>query len=77
MPRQNVYVDVGARGFTAPDADLFLRNLFDLDWGLFTFGPLLVLAVVPTFFFRDRPRVMPGRERWFALAFAFNLINAG
>ena len=47
MPNQNIYVGEGVRGITLPDAELFFLNLFDLDWGLFTFAPLLLLAVVP------------------------------
>ena len=31
---------------------------------------LLILAAVPAFFYRDDSKVMPGRERWFALVFA-------
>jgi hypothetical protein len=36
----------GWNGFAAPSIELLLRNLFDLRYGLFAFGPLLLLALV-------------------------------
>ena len=54
MPDQNVYVGEGVRGMTPPDVQLFLLNLFDLDWGLFSFGPMLLLAVVPLLLWKRR-----------------------
>lgn len=73
MPRQNEFVDLGARGMTLPDWDLFWANLFDLDWGLFPFAPLLLLALVPAAY-KQGPRVLPGRERVFAGVFSLILL---
>lgn len=69
MPNQNQFVQVGARGFTAPDAGLFLRNLFDLDWGMYAFGPLLLVALVPARRYPEAGLVLPRRERVFTALF--------
>ncbi len=68
MPDQNQFVQVGARGFTAPDADLFLRNLVDLDWGMYAFGPILALGLVPALRYAKDTLVLPRRERIFTAA---------
>jgi hypothetical protein len=68
MPNQNVYVNVGARGFTVPDPDLFIQNLFNPSYGLFAFGPLLLLALVPAVRYRQDTLILPRRERWFLIA---------
>ena len=47
MPNQNIYVNEGARGFTLPDPELFLMGLFDPTFGMFTWGPVLALALLP------------------------------
>jgi hypothetical protein len=48
MPNQNVYVAEGMRGMTWPDPELFVMNLFDPAFGMYTWGPLLLLALLPT-----------------------------
>ena len=62
MPEVN-YTDRGWRGFSLPTPDLLFLNLFDLRYGMFTFGPILLLAFVPWRGHRDR--ILPRAERWF------------
>ena len=68
MPNQNIYVTQGMRGFTRPDLDLFFQNLFNPAYGLYTFGPLLLLALVPATRYRADALLLPQRERWFVIA---------
>ena len=63
MPDQNVYVGAGVRGFTLPDPQIFFENLFDLDWGMYAFGPLLALGLIPGRFARQGPQVLQPPER--------------
>jgi hypothetical protein len=72
MPNQNLYVTEGMRGFTLPAPDLFWKNLFDPAFGLYTWGPVLLLALVPAWHGRRRPPaaaanslILPRRERRF------------
>ena len=67
MPNQNIYVTQGARGFTWPDLDLFFRNLFDPAYGMYSWGPVLLLALVPTWWYRAEALYLPRRERRFLL----------
>jgi hypothetical protein len=66
MPDQNIYTQEGMRGFTLPDPELFLQNLFHPGFGMYTWGPVLLLALNPARAGRDV--VLPRRERWFTLA---------
>ena len=68
MPDQNIYTDDGLRGFTLPAPDLFLQNLFDPAFGLYTWGPLLLLALVPATRYARESLILPRRERWFVIA---------
>lgn len=74
MPDVN-YTDRGWRGISLPTADLFFLNLFEPRYGLLTWGPLMVLAFVPAWWYpRDR-LVLPRRERWFVIAlFVVNML---
>ncbi|MGH9387709.1 MAG: hypothetical protein ACRD2N_25920 [Vicinamibacterales bacterium] len=65
MPDQNAYVNVGARGFTLPDADLFWQNLLHPGFGMYSWCPLLMLALVPTVWYRPEYLVLPRPERRF------------
>ena len=65
MPHQNEYVGEGMRGFTAPDPGLFLLNLFAPGYGLFVWGPLLLVALIPSRFYSAESLVLPRRERMF------------
>lgn len=62
MPEVN-YTDRGWRGFSLPTPDLLFLNLFDLRYGMFTFGPLLLFALVPWRWVRG-DRILPRAERW-------------
>ena len=70
MPRQNEYVDVGARGIMLPSGEVFLKNLVSPSWGLLPFAPLLAFAFLPGRALRDEERVLPRRERAWVWAFA-------
>lgn len=78
MPVQNEFVQEGARGLTLPDPEVFWLNLFSLDWGLYTFGPLLLIGLWPSRWYPAQTLALPRRERRFAAAFmlAFMLFCA-
>ena len=68
MPNQNVYVDVGARGFTLPDPELFVMSLFDQSFGMYTWGPMLLLALIPARWYERSSLTFPMLERrWLAV----------
>lgn len=67
MPNQNQYVNVGARGFTLVDLELFLQNLFHPGFGMFVWGPVLLLAFVPTWRYPAASLILPRRERRFVV----------
>ncbi len=78
MPVQNQFVEVGARGMTLPDPQVFWQNLAAPAWGLFVFGPLFVLAFVPALYRPPERRVLPPREQVFVagLSLVFMLFCA-
>jgi hypothetical protein len=77
MPDQNEYVQEGARGFTLPAVDLFWQNLFDPAFGMYTWGPVLLLALVPAWWYRMDSLILPRRDRrWLALAWVVFLLFA-
>jgi hypothetical protein len=53
----------GAAGFTAPTAELLVRNLFDPAYGLFAFCPMLLAALAAPLL-RRRPGGPSARELW-------------
>lgn len=68
MPDQNIYTTEGLRGFTWPDAELLLQNLFHPGFGMYVWGPVLLLALVPASRYPSQTLVLPHRERWFVIA---------
>lgn len=68
MPEVN-YTDQGWRGFAWPAPDLFLLNLFDPSYGMYAYGPLLLLGLVPTHRYDPDRLVLPRCERRLAAAF--------
>lgn len=66
---ENPYSTDGFRGFTAPAPDLFFLNLFDPSYGLFTFGPLLIVGLIPALAYARDRLVLPRPERVFILLF--------
>ncbi len=63
MPNQNEYVNVGARGWTLPDPELFFMSLFDPTFGMYSWGPLLALAVIPVWRYPVQSLLFPKFER--------------
>jgi hypothetical protein len=63
MPDQNQYVNVGARGWTLPDPQLFLMSLFDPTFGMYSWGPLLALSVIPAWRYPPESLLFPKFER--------------
>jgi hypothetical protein len=77
MPVQNQYVEVGARGFTLPDPELFVMNLFDPSFGMYTWGPILLLALVPARWYDQSSLRLPMLERrWLAVSLVVFLLFA-
>jgi hypothetical protein len=77
MPDQNAYVQVGARGWTLPDLDLLWMNLFDPAFGMYTWAPVLLLALVPTRRHAASAMILPRFERrWLAAAWVVLLVFA-
>ncbi len=76
MPTVN-YTEQGWRGISLPQPDLFLENLVSPNFGLFTYGPLLLLGFVPLALARrvrggpEAPGepVLPVRERRFVFGY--------
>ena len=77
MPMVN-YTDRGWRGMDLPSPEILWRNLFDLDWGMYAFGPLLLLALLPARIYSGQQLILPRRERRAVATFivAFMLFNA-
>jgi len=65
MPDVN-YTDEGWRGFSWPAVDLFFQNLFELEWGMYPFAPLLLFGLIPAVRYGNE-RILPGPERWFVI----------
>ncbi|MEO6222677.1 MAG: hypothetical protein ABIP90_05465 [Vicinamibacterales bacterium] len=65
MPNQNLYVTQGMRGFTWPSFDLVVKNLFDPAYGMYSWGPVLLLSLIPAWRYAPRSLILPNRERWF------------
>ena len=77
MPDQNIYVHEGARGWTLPDPQLFFMNLFDPSFGMYTWAPLLLLALVPARRYAVESLVLPRFERrWLAVTWVVFLLFA-
>lgn len=47
MPNQNQYVAEGMRGMTLPDPEIIVMSLFGPAFGMYTWGPILLLALIP------------------------------
>lgn len=77
MPDQNIYVHEGLRGFTLPSPELFLLNLFDPSYGMYTWAPVLLLALWPARAYPAASLILPMRERRFtALAWIVFVVFA-
>jgi hypothetical protein len=68
--REANFTGEGFRGFTFPELDLLWKNLFDPAFGLYTFAPLLALALIPAVVYRgDSALLWPRRARRFSAIF--------
>lgn len=72
------YTEVGMKGISWPSLEVFVKNLIAPGWGLYMFGPLLLIALWPAPRREDSTWILPRRERRWVLAFivAFLLFNA-
>ena len=76
MPNQNIYVNAGARGFTLPDLELLWMCLFDPSFGMYTWGPVLLLALIPVAARRGGLVVPKFERRWMAATYVALLLFA-
>jgi len=69
--QENAYTAAGWRGMTLPSLEVLWRNLFDPSWGLYAFGPILLLGLVPVRLLRipQSEWILPLRERRFLVVF--------
>jgi hypothetical protein len=68
MPDQNQYTELGMRGFDWPALDLFVMNLFHPGYGIYTWGPILLLSLIPVIWYRTENLVLPRWERRWVIA---------
>ncbi len=68
MPDVN-YTDSGFRGFSWPTFDLLYLNLFDLSYGMYAYGPILILGLIPTYFYNRNNLILPRPERILVVVF--------
>lgn len=73
MPVVN-FTEQGWRGFGFPSPDLLYLSLFSPSYGMFTFGPLLMLALIPGLRHAEQRRILPRRERRLVLAMSVALL---
>lgn len=74
MPDVN-YTEQGWRGFSFPSIRTFLLNLFHPSYGMYLFGPILLLGLIPAWRYPAEGLIFPRRERLFtACLVAFFLL---
>lgn len=75
MPPGNVYATVGSKGMTLPDPGIFIDSLFGNDYGMYTWGPLLLLSLWPTRGLPEGGLALPRFERrWLVAAWVVFLL---
>jgi hypothetical protein len=57
------YAEEGVKGIGWPSIEIFVKGLISPGWGLYTFGPLLLLGLWPTRDIPDDALLLPRRER--------------
>ena len=62
------YTEVGMKGISWPSLEVLLKNFVAPGWGLYTFGPLLLVALWPAPRDRESAWILPRRERRWVLA---------
>ena len=72
------YTEVGMKGISWPSLEVLIKNFISPGWGLYTFGPLLLVALWPAPRAEEASWILPRRERRWVAAFivAFLLFNA-
>lgn len=73
MPAAN-FTDRGWRGLAWPSWDGVVGNLLDPAYGMFAFGPVLLLALPPPRPGQDRACVLPRAEWWWTLIMAASFL---
>ncbi len=63
------YIDRGFRGFAFPTLDLFYLNLFDKSYGMYAYGPIMAMGLIPTCFYSDKKLILPRPERLMVIIF--------
>ncbi len=71
---ENPHSTEGFRGFTLPALDLYFLSLFDPSYGMYTFGPLLALGLIPAWKYGGE-LILPTRERRFVALFFFAFLT--
>lgn len=75
MPDQNEFTQVGAKGITMPDPEIFVDSLVSSDYGMYSWGPLLLLSLWPARRLADSGLVVPRFERrWLAVTWLVFLL---
>ncbi len=69
------YSEQGFRGFSWPSLDLFGLNLYHPGYGMFLYGPILLLGLIPTFARQAGDLIFPTRERLFTILFFLALLT--
>jgi hypothetical protein len=72
---RNPYSTEGFRGFAWPSLSLLLLNLFSPSYGMYTYGPLLMVGLVPAMMYSRDALILPRAERWFAVALFVALLT--
>lgn len=74
------YTESGFRGFSWPAFDILYLNLFAPSYGMYVYGPILILGLVPTYFYNCNKLILPHPERvlvtvYFAIFLIFCTAN--
>jgi len=68
---QNPYSNQGFRGFTWPTLQTYYRNLFDPSYGMYVYGPILVMGLIPSRIYNRGTLILPRRERTLVVIYLF------
>lgn len=68
---KNPYSEKGFRGFTLPSLDLYYLNLFSKSYGLYIYGPILAIGLIPVYFYKRNKLILPYSERCMVFIYFF------
>ncbi|MEJ2702852.1 MAG: hypothetical protein P8Z79_10470 [Sedimentisphaerales bacterium] len=71
VTRKNPYSGQGFRGFTWPTLRMYFSNLFDPSYGMYIYGPLLIMAMIPSRLYRRDKLILPRPERRLTAIYLF------